>query len=861
VDVPRRDEIQSILGQVSPLGPDARAQLLSEVCAGDAELRALLEERVAQIDSIALDAIASPPSCSDTHEFHPSPFPTEPDGTEAWNGEPIDEYCDRRRLNIPARLKLFATVCEAVQLAHQHAVIHRDLKPGHILVTPDGVPKLINFGVASRVQHRTGGDHGLVPTSAALPVAGELVPTPEYASPEQVQGEVITTASDVYALGVVLYRLLCGRWPYHAGTGTAAEIVQAICEQVPEKPSEAVNRRMVEPPIVPNDSPPPIDIASSSSTATEIAAARGLTPRQLTRLLTGDLDTIVLKALRKEPEWRYASAEQFRQDLGRYHKRRPLKAGASSRTDRVAKFLRRNRAAVIAGVLSLLVVVSSITGITMGLVTAHRQRDRAEASFARACQTVDQIFTRINESPALDQPGLDQLRTTLLRDTRAFYEDFLRVRGHDPLRRADLATARAHLARIASLNSSHPEAIAQYQQAITLWEKLVADQPGHEDYQANLARTLSDFGALLLSMEGRVDEALGLFRRAKELVDQRLAVDPQSVRERQNLAMVLLNIAEIQRRQGNFDQAIVSAEQVVAIESRLAAEDGDSFESRRSLAAAYSILGRLFGAQPGESLQAIAAFQQAIELRAAITRERPELTDQLYHLATELDDLASHQQTMGQLEPALEHFRQALAIFERLAQLYPGVATYHEGLGMTYNLMTDVERQRGENAEALAFAQKARVVFEQLITENPHTISYQRDLAKTYNNLGRLLAQVGKPEDALGSFQRAIDRIESLPRPDPRDSYNLACNAALCIPLIGVKNGSQGTSQAPSKGDLLRRKLYGDRAIEALRRSAVSGFLGPERFQDSTDLDPLHDRADFRAFVKEVEEKPDSSGK
>ena len=339
--------------------------------------------------------------------------------------------------------------------------------------------------------------------------------------------------------------------------------------------------------------------------------------------------------------------------------------------------------------------------------------------------------------------------------------------------------------------------------------------------------------------------------KPRRLVESLVSADPESVSQRLELGLVLQNIAEIQRRQGKPDEAIMSIEQALTIESQLAAEDPQSLELRIALAKAHATLGRLLSGQPAELLPAITAYHQAIELHEAVTREHPELAEQSYQLASELSDLSSLQQKIGQTEPAVENLRRALQIFERIDQLYPGVVSYQHGLGTTYNMLSNLERRRGERAEAFAFAQKARSLFERLVTENPKNTYYRRDLAKSHNNLGRLHAQAGDPAEALRSFQHAVDLFESLHELDPQDSYNLACNVALCIPLIGVKKDSQGTSQELSKGDQLRRQLYGDRAIEALRRAADCGFLNPQIIHDETDLNSLRARADFQALMKD----------
>jgi tetratricopeptide (TPR) repeat protein len=175
-------------------------------------------------------------------------------------------------------------------------------------------------------------------------------------------------------------------------------------------------------------------------------------------------------------------------------------------------------------------------------------------------------------------------------------------------------------------------------------------------------------------------------------------------------------------------------------------------------------------------------------------------------------------------------------------------------------MLSNLEHQRGEREEAFTVAQKARSLLEHLVAENPKNAYYRRDLTKSHNILGRLYVQAGDPVEALRSFQRAVDLLESLHELDPQDSYNLACNVVLCIPLVGVKKGTQDSAQELSKGDQLRRQLYADRAIEALRRAADGGFVNPQILQGETDLNGLRARADFQALIKALEEKAANTG-
>jgi serine/threonine protein kinase/Flp pilus assembly protein TadD len=283
------------------------------------------------------------------------------------HGEPVDRFCDRQQLDINARLLLFLEICTAVQYAHQNLIVHRDLKPANILVTGEGKAKLLDFGIAKLL------DVGESASVLALTRMNDRLLTPEYASPEQILGRQVTTASDVYALGVVLYELLTGLRPYIVpGSASQLELERSICITDPQRPSAAI-RRAVE--------TGPVD---GQSNIAAIAMARQANPDRLQRRLLGDIDAIVMRALRKEPEHRYGSIEQFAADIRRYLSREPVQARQGNWIYYSQRFVRRHALGVSAGVILMSVILAFAITMSIQRERIAEERDRATQEGARA---------------------------------------------------------------------------------------------------------------------------------------------------------------------------------------------------------------------------------------------------------------------------------------------------------------------------------------------------------------------------------------------------------------------------------------------------------------------------------------------
>jgi tetratricopeptide (TPR) repeat protein len=301
------------------------------------------------------------------------------------DGTAIDRYCDHHKLDLEARLRLFLDVLAAVAHAHANLIVHRDIKPSNMLVTTGGEVKLLDFGIAKLME-----GEGQTGAATLLTQEGGSALTPQYAAPEQLTGQPVTTATDVYALGVLLYLLFTGRHPAGSGPHSPAELVRAIVETEPARASGTI----------------------ASAEDKTIAEKRGTTLEKLQRQLRGDLDTIVGKALKKNPQERYASVTGFAGDLQRYLKHEPISARPDTFAYRTAKFLRRNRTEVALTIVAIALVIGSLS---TGLLIANRQRKAAERRFDQVRQLANKFIALDNDIRGL--PGSTKVRMQIVSDS------------------------------------------------------------------------------------------------------------------------------------------------------------------------------------------------------------------------------------------------------------------------------------------------------------------------------------------------------------------------------------------------------------------------------------------------------------
>ncbi|MFO0891593.1 MAG: protein kinase [Isosphaeraceae bacterium] len=764
----------------------------------------------------------------------------------------------RRSLELRRLLRRFTDVCNAIEYAHSRGVLHRDIKPGNVIIGKHGEALVVDWGLAKpmdRLEIGSGSEERpLIPSASsgsAETLPGSALGTPSYMSPEQARGDLdhLGPRSDVYSLGATLYCLLTGRPPVED------DDVGAVLR--------AVQR---------GDFPP---------------------PRQLDPAIDRALEAVCLKAMAAEPHGRYGSAKALAEDIERWMADEPVSAWREPPIRRAGRWARRNRTPVAAAAVLL---VSAVIGLSLGAILINRERSKAESNFRRARTAVDEYFTTVSESRLLNVPGLQPLRKELLESARRYYEDFLRERGDDRSVRAEAASASFRVGWVSQAIGGQKEAMEPYRTATALYEQLARDNPDNLEYRRLLAIGHGAQGLLLAGLD-RVDEAMAAHRKALEIRKAIAEAHPNDPRARIDVARTRRNIGDLYRAVGKPAEALAEWDEGVAIARPLLdkplprATGRVDLTGRNDLSAIVRedlgsiLLDRAEALREvGRKAEALESWEQGRGLFEALVREQPnDLT-----LRTRLADCYANRHSLeydlGHFEEAHRYIVRSLVLREEMAAANPSVLLYRRalsesllnlgyilfllhrqpeameayrratdlaeallidepGASYTKNLLAQGLTQRanilslrGRATEALPLARRAVEILDSTARQHPAKVFHASALSNSMRALGRAEEGTGDTSAALKTYERASEVDRSLADRYPGCRYNQACSIALMIPIAVPDH----------------RESLALLAIGTLRQALAAGYSNTENLWVDPDLAPLRHRDDFRVLMMDM---------
>ena len=696
---------------------------------------------------------------------------TTPDGLpyfvmEYVPGARVTDYCFAQSLSIPDRLRLFQKICGAVQFAHQNLIVHRDLKPANILITAEGEPKLLDFGIAKLV------DPGDAPFEVTALHQQRL--TPAYASPEQVRGDPITTLSDVYSLGAILYELLTGQTAHRFARlqPTHTELLRVVVEGTPTRPSLLARDR----------------------------------PTQA--LLRGDLDNILLKALRKEPRLRYAGAGSFSEDLRRHLDSLPVHARPATPGYRAGKFFSRNKTAVVVAVLVLLMMLAGMVTIAHQARLAARQRARAERRFNDVRKLANSLMLELHNA-IKDLPGALAARQLITQRALGYLDSLAQESGQDLSLKSELATA---YQKIGLVTFEVAQAIKSHQKAAALNEALVQAKPENSTYRQQLSENYANLSDVT-KIAGHSTQSIDYAKRSLALMQ---ALENDKPGDRGIDAAVAdryLSLGTAMLDAGDFKGALANDLLGLAIQQQVVMRKPSDQETRQfaefygAISDAYENAGD-YGNALDYDLKSLAAVRERFAADPTNVRLQREMWAAFFRFGRE-------SAATGDTTRAMENYLSATRLMESLAAADPHDTGHRRWLAVTYLSLGELCARVGDAAKALERYRQASAISEEIFAADPDRAETRRDLARIYEAMGSLFSEGDQAPRAAEYFAKAESAAVAAANQDPQNASAEIQLARILVEMAAFHRKLAAKPDASPEA----RKASLQKALELNRRS------------------------------------------
>jgi serine/threonine protein kinase/tetratricopeptide (TPR) repeat protein len=703
------------------------------------------------------------------------------------DGEPIDRYCDSRALDVDRRVELFVQILDAVAHAHANLIVHRDIKPTNVLVTGDGNVKLLDFGIAKLLED-DGRPEGLV-TQLTRDAGAGL--TPAYAAPEQLTNAPITTATDIYALGVLLYVVLTGQHPAGEAQRSPADLVKAIVDTEQPRPSNVVTGS-----------------GAGSSNSEARAHARATTPERLRRSLRGDLDTIIGKAMKKLPDDRYRSVTAFAEDLRRYLHHETISAKRDSVADRAAKFVRRHRLPVAAFSLAVAALVTA-------LIIVNRERLIAERRFAELRQLSNKVFELDKAITGL--PGSTAARQRLVQASLEYLEGLAHDVGGDVDLARELADAYWRVARVQGVpteqNLGDFAAAKQSLAKADHFAELVLESHPRDVHTLNLTSAIANDEMILADSEHRPADVVRFASVSSRRMEMALAVGGVSEAQRSTFAAFYANVALASLNQHRYEDATIQARRELEIARSLRSDQYRIGTGLSLLASALRFQGDLTGA--------LAAIEEArtIAEQATYHTETTRMIE-LYGVLIREGQIEGEDRgvSLDRSDAAIATFERAFDLTEAAARKDPKDVASRSRVGTAGRELANVLRHRDP--------QRALLVYDTAIARlsEAQNVKARRDRAVTLAESSYALRRLNRGRDATRRIEAAIAVLKDT-HDFPTDA--IALDSPLCVVLRAEADDFDASGDAPAAARTYRELL------------AKIGKAGPHPEQDLRDATAL----------------------